>query len=377
MDDNGHQDPRLGHTSASNAEADERCAGRHRAQLYARQLLEVRSRPYAEFGTAIHKALAVQNPEGLDQEQLRVYEMCQQVEADILARYYGLSAAEAMQKCWRHQRLWWKFGDHEHSGEIDVGYRVGSRALLIEYKTLFGDVPYPSQNKQLRDQAVLFWKNFFLLDEIAVAVNQPLVTLKPEICIYDVPSLQRAELEMGERIAKSNHENPPRTAGESQCQWCEAKMLCKEYEVWATAKLPVLKADLANTPMASWTPEQWSGFCENLSAAQKWLEMGKEEAKERLKKDPASIPGFFLKPGRKVRTVVKVNELYARFEKIGGKMEAFHKCIEVVLGRLSGEIQAITGAKGKALDKALGAVLSGLIEENETAPSLARKKEKP
>jgi hypothetical protein len=246
--------------------------------------------------------------------------------------------------------------------------------LIIEYKTLFGDTPVPSKNHQLRDQAVLFWKNFFLIDEIAVAVDQPFVTLKPDICIYKVPDLELAELEMAERIARSNAPAPPRKAGEIQCQYCEAKQLCNDYEKWAASKLP-MAAPLAETPMAAWTPAQWAVFCDNLSAASKWLELGKEEAKERLRKDPASIPGFFLKPGRKQRTVVKVNELYGRFEKIGGKLEAFHRCIEVVLGRLANEIAAVTGAKGKTLDKAMDAILSGLIEETEIDNSIGKKKD--
>ncbi len=176
--DNGEQDPRLGMTSASNAQSDSLCEGRHQAQTAARELLAIKSRPYAEFGTAVHRALALQKPDGLDDEQHKVYELCQEVEAYLLSQYFGLCAAEAQEKCWRHHRLWQAFGEFNHSGELDVAYRLGSKVLIIEYKTLYGDVAVPSRNMQLRDQAVLVWKNFFLIDEIAVAVDQPFITLK-------------------------------------------------------------------------------------------------------------------------------------------------------------------------------------------------------
>lgn len=374
MDDNGKQDPRMGRTSASNAAADELCAGRHKVQQAAREVLGEKSTPDAEFGQAIHNALAAQDPSGLDAEQLKTYEMCQAVESDILARYFSSDAMEAMQKVWRHRRLWGIFGGHEHSGELDVVYRLGPKALIIEYKCLFGDIESSPKNKQLRDQAVLAWKHFLTLEEIAVAVDQPHLTLKPDICIYRKPDLEQAEKEMTARIIRSNSASPARTPGELQCGFCDGKMLCKEYQLWAASKLP-MKQCLLEDPVAAWKTEQWVAFCDGMSIAQKWLNMAKEEAKKKLKADPNSIPGFFLTEGRTQRTVVKVNELYARFEKLGGKLENFHNCIDVVLGRLEKELRAVTNAKGKGLEKAMDAILSGLIEETKTEGSIARKEE--
>jgi len=375
MDDNGKQDPRLGKTSASNAAADELCPGRHQAQLAAKEVLGEQTSSDADFGSGIHNALAAQDPSKLDPEQLKTYELCQQVEAGILERYFSSDAMEAMQKQWRHRRLWGIFGKHEHSGELDVVYRLGPRALIIEYKCLFGDVESSPRNKQLRDQAVLAWKHFLTLEEIAVAVDQPHLTLKPDICIYRRPDLQKAEAEMTARIVASNAPGAKRISGELQCQFCDAKALCKEYHLWAAAKLP-MKQCLLEDPVAAWSTAQWVEFCDGMGIAQKWLNMAKDEAKKKLKADPNSIPGFCLTDGRKQRTVVKVNELYARFEKLGGKLENFHNCIDVLLGKLETELRAVTNAKGKGLEKAMDAILSGLIEETRTEGSIARKEGK-
>lgn len=372
---NGEQgDPRLGKTSASGAEADTLCPGRHRAQQAARAVLQKEPDPTAEFGDAVHDALAQGDSSKLDPEQSKTYDLCLMVEEDILKRYFGSDFKEAVSRQWRHRRFWGVFGGFEHSGEPDVVYRHQGKALIIDYKTLFGDYPSASSNLQLRDYAVLANEHFMLLEEIATVVDQPHITLKPEICVYKKDDLVRAKGEMTERIIRSNSADAPRVAGNVQCQFCEAKTLCKEYSLWAASKVPVVQG-LAETPMAEWTPDMWSVFCGNMFTAYKWLELGKEEAKRRLKADPESIPGFFLREGRKVRHVVKPNELYARFEKLGGTREDFMNCVEITLGRLENELRNLTNAKGKALEKAMEAVLAGLIAIEESEPSIAKKKE--
>lgn len=372
-DSNGKQDPRLGKTSASAAEADELCGGRHLAIQAARAVLGPKKSKDADFGTKIHEALASQNPAGLDDDELKTYELCQQVESDLLARYFKSDAPLAIQKVWRHRRLWHVFGGHEHSGELDVFYRLRNQVLVIEYKTLFGDIECSSANKQLRDQAVLVWKHFLGVEEVAVAVDQPAITLKPTICIYKLDDLRKAEAEMTERIIKSNTPGSPLIAGEKQCGFCDANVLCKSYAVWAGSKVPA-PAPLYQTPMATWTPEQWAIFCEDLPTVVKWLAQAKQMAKERLEKEPTAIPGFHLKPGNQVRTVVKPNELFDRFQKVGGTLEAYHRCIDVSLGRFEKELRAATSAKGKQLEKAMDAILSGLIELEQNDPSIAKTK---
>ena len=47
-------------------------------------------------------------------------------------------------------------GPLQHSGQLDRVHRKGSRALIIECKSLVGDIPESPKNLQLRDQAALF-----------------------------------------------------------------------------------------------------------------------------------------------------------------------------------------------------------------------------
>ena len=365
----------MGKTSASNAEADDLCPGRHQAIQATKEVLPKTEQPAAVFGTKVHMALATGVTVGLELQELKVYEKCQQIETDLLKRYFGPDAGAALTKSWRHRRLWGVFGGFEHSGEMDSAYRHKGKALILDYKALYGDTPVSSRNKQLRDYAVLFWKNFALLTEVGVAIVQPAITMTPEICVYNAPEIERAEDEMTERIRRSNSENPPRIAGNVQCEHCDAKVLCKEYEIWVTSKLPVV-GSFTEMPIHSWGSVQFQMFLEAAPIAQQWLDRAKFEAKRRLKEDPNAIPGYFLSDGGVMRDVVEPQTLFDRFTKLGGKLEDFMACVKIVLTPLEEKLRAITQLKGKGLDKAMDDLLAGIIVERPREGSIRKIKEK-
>ncbi len=61
---------------------------------------------------------------------------------------------------------------------------------------------------------------------------------------------------------------------------------------------------------------------------------------------------------------------------MGGKVEQFMPCVDVVKGRLKEALNELTSAKGKQLDAAMKTLTDGMIESKQTAPSLKRKEEK-
>ena len=170
-------------TSASNAAADALCAGRH---LMQRNLPDKQDES-SEHGTAIHDALAKQDPSGLDVDQRDIYDSCTAIEKAIVASVFGAEVLQMEATPVREKRLWIKWQDaaqNQHSAQLDCSYRKGPKALIIEYKTLTGDVAGSPQNMQLRDQVVLFDHNNPMLAEIYVVVIQPLVTHKPQLAVY-------------------------------------------------------------------------------------------------------------------------------------------------------------------------------------------------
>lgn len=368
-------DPRRGATSASNALADSLCPGRH---LAGAGLPDVPGE-YAASGSRIHAALAdAGKAAALSLAERETFDACMGIEQKLVAQYFGVQPPPM--KVFREQRFWAKFKaagatiEVEHSGQPDVVYRAGVKALICEYKTLAGEVPESSRNLQLRDQAVLVRGNFVPTEEIAVAVIQPLVTHSPEICVYDKAALDHANHEMFQRVLKSNDPRSPRVAGEVQCKYCRAKSGCLAYSKWTEGLLPV-PLPIVGKPMATWTGEDCAAFCNGLSTVLKFCDDGKEFIKAKLEADPSSVPGWTLKPGANRETIKDPQEVFNRFVKLGGTVEQFMLCVAVAKGKLKEALAVVTGGKGKALDGAVKTVTEGLVEVSQTAPSLMRVKE--
>ena len=353
-------------TSASSAQADALCAGRHEAQ---KNIPDEKSED-AAHGTGIHNALAMQDPKGLSTDQEETYDACNAIEQKLVAQLIPDWIA-GMQPI-RERRYWISWADGlKHSGQVDCVYRKGTLAVIFEYKTLPGSQVESSKNMQLRDQVCLFEQNNPLLTHVAAVVIQPLVTHSPEICVYSKEDIARAREEMYRRVAASNQKDAKRVAGELQCKFCKAKSKCEEYSAFAReAVAPFIPLTGA---IATWTPEMRAFFMDRAPIAQKWLDDCKAEMKKLLKADPEAIPGYMLKDGNTRSTIVNAQSVFDRFSKSGGTLEQFMQCISVGKDDLKTALKEATKLKGKKLDEALDGVIAGNVETTQNEPSIVKK----
>jgi hypothetical protein len=364
-------DERRGATSASNAQADELCAGRFLAQ----KGLPEKSSDDANTGRLIHAALEKQDPAGLSLEQREIYDACREIEAVQIAKLWPTTSKAFIR---REERLFCKVPGpdgkplYDHSARLDCYYRTGVDAVIVEYKTGNNDAPESPRNLQLRDQAVLLARQpAALLQNIAVLVIQPLVTHSPEVTMYLPADIATAEQRMFERVRRSNDPNSPRTPGELQCKFCLAKSRCPEYQKFAGALVPQMTS-LLDVPVESWTPEQRGQFLDRRKVAQDWLDNCEKAMKSGLADNPAFATGWTLAPGRVRETISNAQDCFARFLAAGGKQEDFMGTVSIVKGRLKEALAAATGTKGKALDAALKALLAGITETSTDAPTLKK-----
>lgn len=359
-------------TSASNAEADLQCAGRHRAQA---GLPDVKlNEDEADFGTSVHEALAgKKDPASLTFEQREIYEACENIAYDQVGKHFKGFPTTTL----REQRFWATWELIKHSGQVDRLDRRHHQALILDYKALWGEIPESPRNLQLRDLACLAYLNLPLLKEVAVAVIQPRVTRHPEICVYAEADLHRATAEMFARVAASNSEAAPRTPGEVQCKYCLAKSRCQEYIRWVGSMMPAAPANLFDVPVGQWTPEQRTKFCDKVGVMEAWLSQTKAAMKALLEADPTAIPGWHLKPGAKRNNIAKAQDLFDRFTALGGKIEDFMSCVSITKGDLKERVSAITGLRGQQLNRVIHQMLTGLTVEHQNRPSLAKTKDEP
>lgn len=370
-----NENERRGGTSASNAEADLRCPGRHLAQ---KPFPEGEGGPDASHGRIIHAALAEPSANGaailhsLTLEQRETFDRCREIERKFSLQIFPDQSGQKPLTVIREKRFWVMVdGKFMHSAKPDLVMHSENRGAIIEYKTLLGDVPAAPTNMQLRDQTVLAARNL-KLNEIFCIVDQPLVTMTPEVVRYGPEDINRAEAEMFERVRRSNDPSSPRLAGAVQCEHCRAKLDCAEYNRFAGSMIPGMLS-LLDVPVAAWTPEQRGMFCNQRGVAQKWLDQTEQAMKDGLTADPEFVAGWYLAPGAERRTVTDPEALFTRFAALGGTPQKFMRCVSVTLGKLKEALNDLTGARGKALETAINVLTEGLVETKQNAPSLKRK----
>src|SRR5262245_3797517 len=374
-----NDDVRGGWTSASNAQADAKCPGRYLAQ---KGIPEPPRSEDAKHGDAIHKALAVADPDAANRltlEQHEVFEACRAIEKKVMLAYFGEGTHF---KLWREQRYWVKIprtadggtnGNDllAHSGQFDLIVRAGSKALIIDYKTLSGDVAESPRNLQLRDGVVLV-RGHLVVDEVAVAIVQPLVTHTPEVTVYSAEEIDQAEQELFARVRASHDPKAQRIAGDVQCKYCRAKPKCGAYQQSAAAMVPAL-LHVFEVPFAEWPPEQLAMGAGKLQAAYSLLEQFENHCKALLEVDPDAVPGFYLKPGAVRETITDLQALHDRFIAVGGGTERLLPCLTAAKGKVREAVAEVTGLKGKALSAKMDEILTGIVEEKQNKPSLTKK----
>ncbi len=374
--------PRGQWTSASSASRDSLCAGAHLAQ---RGIPEPPTSEDAASGNRIHGALKdSQNTAlltSLSSQERSIFDSCRAIEKKLVLDFFGPEPPPI--RVYREERLWVKFvvqGKlYEHSGEPDCVYVSGAKSLIIDYKTGVGEVQDASSNLQLRDLACLFRGDQMskgqVIVECATCIVQPLATSDPVICSYKEPDLDRAAKEMMQRIVASWNPKAPRIAGDVQCKWCRAKGVCKEYQAWASATLPVFRDIMALSP-ANWTPDQRTIFMDRYQVAAQWLEDTKRFLEGAATTDPDYVPGYAMKDGVVKSPITDLKTLLDRIVSVGGTAAGLlTEAGSIAKGDLEMYFKSLIKSKVKgsvAQNKAFEELLAGCTTAKPNKPTLKK-----
>lgn len=369
-------DERGGLPSASSLTRMANCLGSYQAEKHAPQADT--SSPEAETGNRIHAALAGDIlTSTLTSEELETFEACEKLAVTLaLETYGGLDHSDQLcieDRFWLHNDA----GERAISGKPDLVAVYGTRALLVDYKTGRNPVEHARENMQLRALTAILDHNL-KLTEVTVAIVQPWAP-NPDNrvtkCVYSAADIQEAKAELREILEQIASPNAPRTPGD-HCTYCKAKQVCPEGREWAVTP-PVLNAPVAITPdalAATLTNDTLAKFLERAQVAVKIIEACKDEAKRRIEAGD-TLPGWKLKPGVTRETITDPQKVFDRFCDAGGTTDGFMSAVSITKGKLKDALKAATGAKGKALDSQLDALLAEAVRHTDTAPSLTRTNE--
>lgn len=310
-------DPRLGFTSASNAEPDHLCPGRHLAQ----RGMEGYDRREAESGTMVHAAFAgTLDMDTLSPSQRKTVERGRSIENHMVELWFRAMKhplteedyiGEIRKRAHRELRLWaYRNGQKIHSGGIDALWLAGDMkfALIEDLKSLFGDITEAASNLQLRDYAALVYLNYGC-ESVSVFINQPNVRWRYDdqrmIC-YNESDLEKATKDMLARVLASNDLAAARIPGKKQCQFCLA---CGTDRCPESLQAITHFAKENHAGWSWWSPEERSAFIERSVAVKGIADGCLQHAKEKIRACPGWAEGWEVTPDQQVRKITDVVEI--------------------------------------------------------------------
>jgi len=315
----------------------------------------------AEEGNLLHKVwLGQPYEEILTDEQEWVTNWARTETAQIL-NHAGFG------DCLRHveKRLWWHEGPTPiASGKLDLHCVLGRKGIIIDGKFGRALVDPAWGNLQLARYNALLSKNY-QLDSCTAVILQPRVGVEDRVTIveYSSDELRLAVLDWKQTLVTQALPFAPRVPGFIQCNYCPGKAFCPEAkETSLITKKPPSFPELSNADLV------W--FLDRCKLADRVIAAAKKEARARLEADPEALGGrWFLKKGRRKRTIANANTAYGRMQGVFTP-EQFASVAKIQIGALEEAYKKATGLKGKAADDGLTELLGDVLEVSLTEPSL-------
>lgn len=348
-------DERRNKPSASNAEAYQLCPAKFRLE---EGIADVSSEDSSR-GDRIHKWLEDSSSINLHGEELAIAKSCEAERDSLLAIYltgWG-DASTADYQIIKEQRLW--HTQRRMSGKADFVAIKAKTGIIIDYKTGRTHVVEPKRNSQLKWLAVLLARSY-KLDKVIVAIVQPLCPPYEPFC-YTADLLNEARNEVNATLRMVENSESKPVAGDIQCKYCKASVVCPAINGLA------VEIAAQTTPL---TPALVTKQLNLILALEVWIDKVKEKAKEMLAENPASIPGFHLKPGSIRRNITNHQAAIKELILAGIINEEDVSKMSLVSIPAVEEILISRGVAKQAAKTQIQSVLRGLLITKQSEPTL-------
>jgi hypothetical protein len=265
-----------------------------------------------------------------------------------------------------------------YPGHCDDWFYWPARKLLLIIDKKFGYkvVTEASANRQLRSYAV-GGSELYDCENVVVAITQPRLSFDEQItmAVYSREDIAASREQLFTIWSNAKKPNAPLVAGEEQCRYCLAKLLCDAYK----AKFLTIAEGInrttkatAHTSLAQLSDDQLSRVLEAIQFAGFIADNAKEVARERIK--AGGLPGWKLGKESEVREVTDVPVAVAALEAIGIPLSSIKPALKMKIGDIEGAYRKAHGDQvtWKDAKDAVNTALEGLIEKHPKRPSVER-----
>jgi CRISPR/Cas system-associated exonuclease Cas4 (RecB family) len=338
------------------------CRASYAMSIQARRLGQVahEDSEAARQGTRIHAALHTAKIDQLNSEERDLLKDLKHQEHDLVLKWRtDGQSLEAR----REVRLFLRREGHflpVFTGQPDLIFKQGSRALIVDRKLGRRQVADPSENWQLSAYAVLLSVTEPQLQEITVTVQSPYFRYQP--FTYGREELER--LYKSVLVVVASLDDPGDPVPGDHCHFCPARLICGAAKQAASQ---AMLTKLTQLPLG----HQAAELLVQIKRAQALFKEIEAYYKRVLEQTPGAIPGWMLQPGDVRRSIEDTLALHKHTVSLFSVEELLNCCspsvpaLERMWARKKGV--PVNGAK-----PGFKQFLGPLLVEKRTAPTLQR-----
>jgi hypothetical protein len=367
-------DERLGLPSTSTARRRGECAGSEAliSELRAQdKLADIPLPSFVESGTRVHRAWAGEAV-SLSSAESQTYDEILRIESMLVADWAG---TDSIRLLGREERLWLRDGPEPLlSGKYDAAYASADfkRVLILDAKTLYGDVEGACDNEQLRELVALFRFNYPKIESFRVALLSPNRQERVSVADYDSFEAELALRLARLTLARAAQPDAVRIPG-PWCIYCPARRQCPEARQ-LVLKTSSLAQRVASGEFAVPIGHQGARILQDINTAIKLLYGLKSAYKEIIAADKDAVPGWHLRPGKKIRRIVPTQDFWATINLSGFHDIVLERCVEVSVSRLEDLLAGADHPSPRAKRQLFDQIFGPFVTTREQAPELYKEK---
>jgi len=267
------------------------------------------------------------------------------------------------------------------TGHMDLWRRYPARSLSIIIDWKFGWLPVPRAefNLQLRSYAVLAQD-----ERVYVAIGQPRASYNERmtLAVYNATDLVASRAQLLKIDKDTKDPNAPLLAGEAQCRYCKAKMICPAFKAAYTQGLVPLgtfdQADskakrlgIVEARLSSVTDDQIGAMMEATKLVEFIYEPLMDEARRRI--SAGQMDGYKLGKAFERRKITNSQQAVSRLLLAGMSREDIMSCASLSLSKLEDKALSYCNKDRKTALEYVAGHLSSVLESDPVKQKVIKK----
>lgn len=356
-------------TSASNIDRRARCPGSERMEAGLRE----QDSDISQEGDLLHAMDADKTLSriSLNPEQRDLLDLASELDQfvfDEVEKQFEIVDAECIEgrelEMWLHRGLKAVFPGHCDRWRY---YPAAKVLVIIDKKFGFKEVTPAASNLQLRSYAVMGSE---LRDcaHVAVAITQPRLRYEQRVTMaaYDRYDIQKSRAQLLSVFDAAKDPDAPLTAGEEQCRYCKAKIVCPAYR----EKFTFIQ-QYSSMALADCSDGQLDEILVAIQFADHIKDQAREEARRRI--EEGSLSNWKLEKGSSVRNVTDTAKAIALLsEEVSLTTDDAIACSKLSLSKIEEKVRAKLKCTAKAARDEVNAALGPVIEITPKKASITR-----